>query len=265
MIAKAEGDYAPISYISVEEIDRENFRAYDCLASEYDEASHLTTRKLENASISGFKKLLDFFTAFKMSSILEIGCGTGALTLNILNELDVHSLHAIDISRKMIEVSKRKICKAQSQHSAHFETISILMPSKELLKRRYDLVFCGLADPYLIPIAIRNISEVLAENGLVFFSLPEKNWTEIERGKRIGIPANRTRFSLKNDTYVYCYSFTYELDSLKSILSEYGLKTKKSLVLSSPIEPLQENYGYSQTVHDNPPCVLCALAEKVRR
>jgi SAM-dependent methyltransferase len=252
-----------VSYDCVEMIDNVNLLAYDRLADEYDDFSHLNTRKLENASIHGFRKLRNHFIPFRNSPILEIGCGTGALTQVILGELNINNLDAIDISKKMIEVSKKKIHGANPHNLMNYYAFSILQPPKKFLERRYSLVFCGLADPYLVERAFRNISEIMVKEGLVFFSLPEKNFALKEWRRRSGTPENRIRFKLRDKSYVESYSFTYELADLRRDLLEYRLQIIKYLTLDS-IEQIPGNHVFSEGLDDNLllPHVLCVLARK---
>jgi SAM-dependent methyltransferase len=256
VMVEAEKDRL-VSCDCVEMIDNVNLLAYDRLADEYDDRSHLNTRRLENASIRGFKELRDHFIPLRSSFILEIGCGTGALTRNILRELNITSLDAIDISERMIEVSKKKI------NDGHYQVFSILKPPEGFLKPKYSLVFCGLADPYMVERAFRNISEIMVKEGLVFFSLPEKNFALREWRRRIGTPENRIRFRLKDKSYVESCSFTYELADLRRDLLEYRLQIIKHLTLD-PIEQLPRKHVSSEGVDDNLPLprVLCVLARK---
>jgi len=246
-----------------EMIDSVNLLAYDHLADEYDDFGHLNTRKLENASVRGFRELVNYFIPFGNCPILEIGCGTGALTKVILRELNTNNLDAIDISEKMIEVSKKKIPGLKSHNLVSYHIFSILKPPMKFLERRYSLVFCGLADPYLVERAFRNISEIMVKDGLVFFSLPERDFALKEWRRRSGTRENRITFRLRNKSYVESYSFTYELADLRHDLLQCGLQAIKDLTLDST-KQIPGNHVFSKGMDDNlpQPRVLCVLAQK---
>ncbi|MCW6168970.1 MAG: methyltransferase domain-containing protein [Thermoplasmatales archaeon] len=89
-------------------LDKENYyewleEEFDTVADDYDEHifGNIVNVLLRNRSLKVLRQYLP-----KNSSILEIGCGTGAETLELLK--DGHSVLAVDISGRMLQNIKEK-------------------------------------------------------------------------------------------------------------------------------------------------------------
>lgn len=113
----------------------------------------------------------------KIDKVLEIGCGTGRLSLNVAPK--VRSFTGIDISEKTIEKAKEHL---------HFDNIKLLCADflEYSFDEKYDLVFSSLTFMHIKEKfeAIAKISSLLTPNGRVVISLDKNRETYIEYGTR---------------------------------------------------------------------------------
>ena len=109
--------------------------------------------------------------------VLEIGCGTGRLSLNVAPK--VRSFTGIDISEKTIEKAKVHL---------PFENISLICTDflEYSSTEKFDLVFSSLTFMHIKEKyeAIMKISNLLNPNGRVVISLDKNRETYIEYGTR---------------------------------------------------------------------------------
>jgi SAM-dependent methyltransferase len=241
-----------IDYPSNNEIDYLNKRGYNKLAMEYDSYEHITTRMLEKLSIDGFLKFINKLNFCKDTNILEIGCGTGKLTDIILNNFLNASLDCIDISHKMLLINKNKIFNKYYDINVKYINKSIFHYNYDS-NNKYNFIICGLGDPYLTPNAFQIISDLLVNNGYLFISIPEYNWGMFERKNRINTALNMTRFKLKNEEIIECYSFLYDHNTLNYLMNKNKFKI---LYLDNFINEDNVNEMNNKT------SVTCVMAQK---
>ena len=119
----------------------------------------------------------DLLALNKNDKVLELGCGTGRLSLNVAPK--VKSFTGIDISEKTIEKAKEHL---------HFDNIKLLCADflEYTFNEKFDLVFSSLTFMHIKEKleAIAKISSLLNPNGRVVISLDKNRETYIEYGTR---------------------------------------------------------------------------------
>ena len=101
--------------------------------------------------------------------ILEIGCGTGLLTSQLLKRFPRAELTATDMSGQMLEIAQANLAKDRSTLPLKFE---LLNPEIELIKETYDLIVASMVvhwfqDPVE---TMKRICKALDHNGHFYFS-----------------------------------------------------------------------------------------------
>lgn len=113
----------------------------------------------------------------KIDKVLEIGCGTGRLSLKVAPK--VRSFTGIDISEKTIEKAKEHL---------RFDNISLICADflEYIFNEKYDLVFSSLTFMHIKEKseAITKISNLLNENGRVVLSIDKNKDKYINYGTR---------------------------------------------------------------------------------
>ena len=105
----------------------------------------------------------------KDSTILDFGCGTGLVCNEIADK--VHSIHAIDISSKMIEIARHKASQRKISNIV-FERISLLEGTFK--EASYDAViaFNIFHLPEEIQTSLERIHKILKPGGLILSATP---------------------------------------------------------------------------------------------
>jgi 2-polyprenyl-3-methyl-5-hydroxy-6-metoxy-1,4-benzoquinol methylase len=112
----------------------ENRKIWDKEAASFDnEADHGLGQSHVRAA---WKKLLENTLSGKELGILDIGCGTGSLSI-LLAELG-HTVTGVDLSPAMIELAEAKAKKAQ--RSIRFQVMDAAFP--ELPSQKFDAIIC---------------------------------------------------------------------------------------------------------------------------
>ena len=113
----------------------------------------------------------------KIDKVLEIGCGTGRLSLKVAP--NVKSFCGVDVSEKTIEKAKEHL---------RFDNISLICTDflEYGFDEKFDLVFSSLTFMHIKEKleAIAKISSLLNPNGRVVISLDKNRETYIEYGTR---------------------------------------------------------------------------------
>jgi len=221
---------------SVADIEALTVPAYEKLALEYDSEEHRTTRILERESVDSIETLLERYPRLRQAEkVLEVGCGTGNLTRVILSHTPATAeLVLLDSSKMMLKLAEARLSAAH-RRTIKFRQASILsdVPTEALGK--FDLVVCGLADPYFVVDAVYRLRRLTKEDGFLIVSLPEKAWTVAERRERLDLPSNQTRFRLASGEVLKAYSFSYFEEELKDLLAEADFQTQEMLVNTSSL------------------------------
>lgn len=100
------------------------------------------------ASGEDLDTLIEALAPQRARSILEIGCGTGALARRLASKVDRNTrILGIDLSPEHIEYS-RAAAKIQQINNVRFEVLDLFASSFEA---EFDLVFCRYVFMYIIP------------------------------------------------------------------------------------------------------------------
>jgi ubiquinone/menaquinone biosynthesis C-methylase UbiE len=140
----------------------------------FDEVSH----KFDKIGTPFFmlygKKMVDFSGAGDDDCILDIACGTGAVTFPLSGKLSAKgSIYAIDISSKMIEECQRQTNPARTGN-VHFRVMDA--EHLEFADQSFDKVLCSFGLFFFTDMeqGLREIKRVLKPGGLLVFS----SWNE---------------------------------------------------------------------------------------
>jgi demethylmenaquinone methyltransferase/2-methoxy-6-polyprenyl-1,4-benzoquinol methylase len=136
----------------------ETIQFFDSIAEKWDSWENLP--ELHQKFQSGF----DEFGVKTGETILDIGCGTGNLSLSLLDSIGKDGrIHALDISPKMIEIARRKISDPRTTWHVG-DAASLPLPDGSM-----DRVFCCSVWPHFNDhsIIVREIRRVLRNHGTV--------------------------------------------------------------------------------------------------
>ena len=252
----AELDLLEVSF-SLAEIEAQTIAAYDLLALEYDSAAHATTRALEQLSLHAISCIIDNTSIISNTKrVLEVGCGTGALsTLLLRSSGEDVGFVLLDASAKMLEQARARLRNTSSRREVRYLHASILSSINRSNSGVFDVIVCGLGDPYFVDRAVSNIRQYCSHSAFLVVTLPEQSWAEAERIYRLKIPINRTRFRLASGLTVYPFSFTYSENELHKLMLRGGFETQ--IIWSESLTSQAEHEGDPQL---RPPTIVCALA-----
>ena len=141
-------------------IDKYKVRqAFSLASSSYDEMAHLQKKV-------GLD-LLNKFAIEKTTNIVDIGCGTGFLTYDLLEKGMAQQVIAIDLAFSMLQMSRNKLERFSSVQyiCADAEQLPILKNSIDTLVSNLALQWCqNLSQVF------NGFNEVLKKGGQVYFS-----------------------------------------------------------------------------------------------
>ena len=172
--------------------------------------------------------LADELPDFDKPSVLEIGCGTGALTQRLLTKYKNGSFHITDISMQMVEHARSRV---NSTACVNWDVMDGEHPQ---LDRRYDLIVSNMAFQWFIDIeqALERLRKLLRPDGVLLYTVPASScfeeWTSALSALSlpIGVLDFKTPSGVfKKDRMVVQYESTLHfLQSLKGI----GAQTPRS-------------------------------------
>lgn len=135
-------------------------KAFDNAANTYDEYADLQYH-------SG-QKLISYLPTHDCPHIVDLGCGTGAITRQLANTCKFESLHAIDTSVMSLAIARDRLNKPGiTVNNMNFD---VSLPGTHA----FDLAFANMSLHWSLNFEelLSNIDERLAENGTLAFSIP---------------------------------------------------------------------------------------------
>ena len=201
----------------------ETIAGYDELAYEYDYGTHETTRGLEEASLRGFASALPLIELWSRSTVLELGCGTGLLTNELISQTNADQIVASDPSARMLDVAARKLPPSNRNGKSIILTRATAREAL-LMDPCNDLIVASLADPFLDAAIPSAVATRLKPGGYTFFSVPSRAWGAEERGDRLNIHKGTTRFRTLTGQECRARSHTYDSHELSALFESTGLE-----------------------------------------
>lgn len=200
--------------------------AYNSIADEYDEPEHRTTRELERLSRAALRKApIDDLLRRPDLSVLELGCGTGALTVELAKCLRESQLVITDPAARMLRRAWRRLNDGSPQGKRKTKIFSLTASAAEILPKLVvppDLIAAGLADPYISESLLREVIRASHRDTWMFVTLPTRRWAIEERQGRLRIPLTQTRFRTKQGEAVFSRSLALEADELSELFATNG-------------------------------------------
>jgi len=116
--------------------------------------------------------LLNAVKTGKHSKIIDLACGTGALTAYVLKKFPKTRIFAIDLSKEMLEYYNKNF----SNEIKNGQVMAVVGNAEKIstyLKEKYDLAFISSALWDLeIESVFKSLSNVIRKNGHIIFNLP---------------------------------------------------------------------------------------------
>ncbi len=78
-------------------------------------------------------------------NVLELGCGTGALTIRLAQRFPKARLTAVDAAPEMIEIARQRLVRHRSRSLANVACTSALFEELELSDHTYDLIVSNMS------------------------------------------------------------------------------------------------------------------------
>lgn len=184
--------------------------AYDAIAGEYYESTHVTSRNFDAAS----RKPLEAIAAAlpRTGSIIELGAGRGRAG----EYLGVSPGRVIqcDASEKMLSLTCREECVAKALCDAN-ET--------PFMPRCFAIAAAFLFDAFNDVGFYREVHRILKPGGVFVGTLPTCEWGWPLRDL-INIPRDTTRFFTRDDEVVQAPSLLRPLEEVAGMASSVGLR-----------------------------------------
>lgn len=205
----------------------DSIAAYDAIAEEYDSPQHRTTGELGRLSRRAVCEapIEDVFSRSN-ALIVELGCGTGAFTAELVRRMHGGQLLITDPSMRMLRRAVRHLADGTAETGA-ISSLALCASAAETLPRLAvapDLIAAGLADPYLSDSLFRDARRCSTAFTRVLVTVPTRRWAIAERQGRLRIPLDQTRFRTRKGHTVHSRSLTLDPDELASSFSANGFQ-----------------------------------------
>jgi guanylate kinase/ubiquinone/menaquinone biosynthesis C-methylase UbiE len=187
-------------------LEEQNKVGYDLIANEFFDNRRVTTANFHDLSINFFNHHVESYRD-PDQIVLDLGAGTGYLTTKLKKIFKV--VVAVDISSTMLSLIEPDPGIVKVVASA----FSLPFPDK-----MFKVIVCSLADPFLLPEALREIARVLTDDGVFIFNLPSKIWSDALRSINHNLELNVTRFVHSSGNEVSVHSFTYTDIELQNLV-----------------------------------------------
>ena len=139
---------------------------YDDLSSKYTDLIKKCVPRYQEMLYSMFQYIPE---NFKPKRIIDLGCGTGNLTREILDHFPDAEIHALDLSEEILDE-----CKKRFPNAHDITYIKADFKHMNLEPNTYDLVMSSIAihhieDPFKIKL-YKDVFRALKANGLFIFA-----------------------------------------------------------------------------------------------
>lgn len=152
------------------------------------------------------------------SRVLDVGCGPGNISRNLLNKNPQLNILGIDISENMISLARENNPEAQFR----------IMDCREMkmLDSKFDTVISGFLAPYLDPDAlsgfIKDACEILDPGGLIYLSTMEAG--KADQGFQVSTS------SVQEQLFTYYHSKSF----IRTLLNNNHFKIENIRYLDNP-------------------------------
>jgi hypothetical protein len=202
--------------------DLDTIAAYDAIANEYDQPAHRTTRELERLSALALSAapLGDVLTG-PDPLVVELGCGTGAFSAALRKHMRGGQLLLSDPVGAMVSQAQNRLAGGADGVAV----VAFRASATEVLSRLESppaLIAAGLADPYLSSALLRLVMRAADRETQMLVTVPTRSWATVERGERLRVPIDRTRFRTAGGDAVHSRSFTFDPDELVEFFGGNG-------------------------------------------
>jgi SAM-dependent methyltransferase len=202
--------------------------AYEAIADEYDSPEHRTTGELTRLSCLAIDEPAVAVVFDRPGpSVVELGCGTGAFTVGLRQRMRGGRLLISDPSMRMLRHAERRLENLAGEAGDSPSHHALRSSARQILPRIAtppDLIAAGLADPYLSNSLLRQIRRASTVHTHFLVTVPTRRWAVVERGGRLGVPLELTRFRTQEGHIVRSPSLTLESDELAKRLSASGFR-----------------------------------------
>ncbi len=195
--------------------ENQSYKLFDSIASSYNFLNHILSFGLD---LYWRKKFLAKISDRKEIDALDVACGTGDLSLLLLQDLKITSVIGIDLSGKMIELARKKLEQKKYQQAINFEVA-------DGQKIPYDKQSFGLVT---IAFGIRNFSNV------------EQSLREIHRVLRPGGRILIMEFSLPANYFIRKFYLFY----LRHVLPLVGGIVSRNMSAYKYLNSTVESFPY---------------------
>lgn len=232
-------------------IDETNYVGYSKLAKEFNDSERITTKNFHDISIPFWEVSLSSIKP--TDKILEVGVGNGWLFSTF--PPPSKDIYGVDISNDM---------------SASYISKKITSTSRNIPIRsnEIDSVVGSLADPFLYPETVLEISRVLRVGGCFSFTYPSLVWANNFKQRK---NKSKTTFITKEGENVEVYSLCRGVEGLSEIIAlsdleiiflrEYYLPRNYLYEVSEAITSSAKNFGKERT---DLPIVIGGILRKIK-
>lgn len=141
---------------------------YSDISQHYDSVSNLYDNETNQNFYSFFARNLTNEikqTNMKFNNVLEIGCGSGISTLELLKLIEPIKVKAVDISKNMLDKAKLK---------KELQGVRFYSDFKEIKDEKFDLIFSSFSYHWWDDSLIKMLSVILDRNGTIALCVPAR-------------------------------------------------------------------------------------------
>lgn len=151
------------------------------------------------------------------TTCLEIGCGAGRLTLHLAR--DFKTVHAFDVSRRMLDYARRNI----TDENVHFH----------------------LSDGITIPLSDRSVTAVFSTHVFQHFDTRETAFTYFQEFARVLVPGGSLMIHLPIYRWPAMHRLFSRLYQVRQSLAGIRARIQRHLMTVGLARPIMRGLGYS--------------------